>query len=178
MLNRTIIIIACLTVAGCNDTPEQKSETVFATQPKAMMPAAQTAIEMPAQKDLAVMAIESKISMKNCAELREKGPSEEVMIDEFLPDFPKDLIDPAKVENFDLSPADLDKVTRNLACAAALSGFGPDVPESALALFESKRYGVDAMAGLKKQAKGSTAEAKAAAGFVEQMVAYLEGPSE
>jgi hypothetical protein len=116
--------------------------------------------------------------LTSCTELEQRGPSKDVLIDDFLAAYPHDIFNPAKVEAFALTPAELDDVVANLACAAGLSGYGPDVAESALALFASKRYGNPAMAALRRHSDGDDVKARSARTFAGQMVDYLKEPTE
>ncbi len=109
-----------------------------------------------------------------CEKLRSEGISKTVLIDDFIPGYPAALQDDRQVEREALSPAALVDMVRGLSCGAGLAGFGPDVPEAALPLFQSKRHGSAALAALRKQAAtGSGDEAKAAREFLKQMLSYL-----
>jgi hypothetical protein len=119
----------------------------------------------------------SRFKFLSCAELKAKALSEDALITDFDSQYPAELVGDDTVEKFDLNPLELEQLIRYTACIASLTP-GPDAPESALALFASKRYGSDAMKILKKQAQGSDESAKAAKQFVEQMTSYLAGPSE
>jgi hypothetical protein len=114
-----------------------------------------------------------------CKKLQSQGISNTVEIDEFIPGFPAALTDPARAEGETLTHSDMTDLVRGLACGAGLSGFGPDVPETALGLFESKRHGKAAMAALREMsAKASGVEGKAAKEFLDQMTSYLQPPQE
>jgi hypothetical protein len=109
-----------------------------------------------------------------CEKLRSQGISKTVLIDNFIPGYPAALQDSSLVEREALSPDMLADLVRGLSCGAGLAGFGPDVPEAALPLFQSKRHGKLALAALSRQAAtGNGAEAKAAREFLEQMRSYL-----
>ncbi len=135
--------------------------------------AAPTPENTAAHQSAAVAKTPKTLSLSSCRELQLKGISKEVLIDEFLTSYPQEIFDPRKVERFVLTAAELDDVVANLGCAAGLSGYGPDVPEAALALFESKRYGKAAMLALRRNAVGNSVKAKAAREFADQMAAYL-----
>jgi hypothetical protein len=119
----------------------------------------------------------SRFKFPSCSELKAKDLSEGDLITHLDGHYPAELVSVETVENVELNSDDLTQLTGYVACVASLTP-GPDAPESALALFASKRYGNAAMAALKKQANGSSVEAKAANDFAERIAAFLRGPVE
>lgn len=101
-----------------------------------------------------------------CARLEREGIASSVLIDDFIPDYPAALKDPATVEQATLGADGMRDAVRMLTCGAGLSGFGPDVPEAALALFASRRHGGAAMTALRRlSVEGARTEAIAARNF-------------
>ncbi len=119
----------------------------------------------------------SRFNLPSCSELKAQNLSEDDLITHLENHYPAELVSVDTVEDVELSSHDLTQLTGYVACVASLTP-GPYAPESALALFASKRYGNSAMAALKKRSQGSTVEAKAAKQFVEQITAFLAGPTE
>lgn len=114
-----------------------------------------------------------------CAKRERQGISSTVLVGEFSPEYPGALQDPVSVEQQALGADEMTDVVRTLACGAGLSGFGPDVPEAALALFASRRHGAAAMTALRQLSVGGDGiEAIAARNFLERIQSFLKAARE
>jgi hypothetical protein len=165
---------ACSNDNTYNAAPADRIQSDISVKANAL-PAKKTQSNMPI--DPTSSKKKSRFNLPSCTELRAKNLSEDDLITHLDNHYPSELVSDETVENVELSSDDIQQLTGYAACIALLTP-GPDAPESALALFASKRYGDTAMLTLKKQSQGTTDEAKAARQFIEQMTAYLAGPSE
>ena len=107
-----------------------------------------------------------------CAEVR--GQSLEEALAGFEQNFPPALRDQRLVETEVLEATQLSALTGYLACLAAQTGYAPDVAESSLWLFESKRHGAAARADLAAQGRGHGVDAAAAREFSAQITDYQD----
>jgi hypothetical protein len=173
------IILGCMSLPSCSNVNKEEAQKQVVQPSLKSQQAENDSIEKSPKMSNIQNAdtATSRFAFPSCAELKAKALSEDALITDFDSQYPAELVGDDTVEKFDLNPEELEQLIRYTACIASLSS-GPDAPESALALFASKRYGSEAMKILKKHAQGSDDGAKAAQQFVEQMTSYLAGPSE
>jgi hypothetical protein len=179
MFKRTYIITIFLVTSACSaapsvpnaahDLPEGKESTKGSeAKPGKFGPD----ISAPVQ------SIYAAFSKKICRTLLTQGIAKSVDIGDFVPGYPNALIDSERVEKQILTADEIDDLVKGLACGAGLSGFGPDVPETALALFASKAHGQKALASFAKLRHEKTVMGMAAKDFYDQMGDYLKEPTE
>ena len=118
----------------------------------------------------------ARYDLPDCAAFDAQAPDEDTAVDRFLALYPEELVSPAGAEATALSPAQLTEVVAFTACASARAGPGPDVPETALALFTSRRHGAAALAVLDWLAAGGGEDGRAARAFADQMRDFAREP--
>ncbi len=164
----SIVLILALFILGC-DAPSQMQETVKAV-PEPNLVAQNTENE-------AVSTMKSRFAFGFCDKYDASPKVNDDLADEFYAAFPKELIEAKGAENADLTQDEIDLLAKELTCAAALTAV-PDVPESALALFQSKKHGTGLMQAVTKLAASKSPYAKAARDFKDRMQSYIDGPGE
>ena len=107
-----------------------------------------------------------------CSQVRGSA-SIDAALGQFDREFPMALKDEKLVEARQLDDTQLRPIVGYLACLAARTDFGPDVAETSLWLFSSKRNGTRARSALTLLAKQSGPDAKAAVEFAKQIDGYL-----
>lgn len=110
-----------------------------------------------------------------CAAVR-AAPSADAALGDFESTFPAALKDERLVETVALDDQDVRRVSAYLACLSARTAFAPDVVETSLNLFASKRNGARAREALATLAQGRGEDADAAREFAAQVTDYLAGP--
>jgi hypothetical protein len=179
MFKRTYIITIFLVTSACSAAPSVQNsvydlpkgnESTKGTE--AMLVKLRPDLSAPAQSRYVTF------SKKICDTLVTQGIAKSVDIGDFVPEYPSALIDPNKVESEVLTAGEIDDLVKGLSCGAGLSGFGPDVPETALALFASKAHGQKALSSLAKLRNEKTVVGMAAKDFFDQMGDYLKEPTE
>jgi hypothetical protein len=155
-----------LFLIACNTSPQAKT----AEQ------AQQSAVPQSFENE-AVSEMKSRFAFGFCEKYDASTKINDDLADEFYAAFPKELIEANGAEKAALSPEEIDELARELTCAAALTAV-PDVPESALALFQSKKYGGKLMQAVTQLSNSKTPYAKAAKDFKERMQSYMDGPGE
>lgn len=91
--------------------------------------------------------------------------------------YPVALVEAARVEHVYLVRAQLAQIVMYLACLSK-SSRGAFVPEQAMALFASKRYGREAFRVLERESATRGGDAKDAKFFLWQMRQYMKPPTE
>jgi hypothetical protein len=172
MQKYVFLTVATFAVAACNQqamsTQKAPTKALHADKESKEMTEKPTQAETP-------YAIFSKAI---CDKLSKADIAKSVDIGDFVPGYPNALVDPETVENQILTAGEIDDLVKGLACGAGLSGFGPDVPETALSLFASKAHGQKALASLAKLRHEKTVMGMAAKDFYDQMGDYLKEPTE
>jgi hypothetical protein len=159
-------LVLPLFLIACNTTPQAKT----AEQ------AQQSTVPQTFENE-AVSEMKSRFAFGFCEKYDVSTKINDDLAGDFYDAFPKDLIEVNGAEKAELSSEEIDELARELTCAAALTAV-PDVPESALALFQSKKHGAKLMQAVTKLAASKSPYSKAAKDFKDRMQSYMDGPGE
>jgi hypothetical protein len=119
----------------------------------------------------------SRFNFPSCSELKNQKLTEDQILEHLDSNYPAELVDTNKVEEINLNDQDLKQLSRYLACISSLT-VGPDAPESALALFTSKKHGKRTFSILDQLADVPGPDGDDAKTFAARMREFAKGPSE
>ena len=131
------------------------------------------ALKAPSNDDPATTPRLASYEPPGCAAVR-AAASADAALAQFEREFPAALKDQKLIETLALNDSQLSGISAYLACLAQRSSYGPDVVETSLWLFSSKRHGKRASKLLDRLAAGKGEDAAAAREFASQIRDYLD----